>query len=341
MEYLFVHALLWRADLESGDQYNERLDHMFLEEPESEFLLILENCSGDNDATYRSLFNFSYRTDEFNALVFNQVLMERLRLIYNSKTWLKKEFKKKCQFLWESLPVHLQSNEVKEFIQNEIVLNIEDFLIEEPTPQVKFNSKTKKTERPKGNNLQAFSYFIVFLLWSFMYLIAPQYAYLVIIPGIYFAYNLADALSSIPKKDKKKKEPASQSARQDRPAIIQTYPNNLAIINQMRLDDYDDKEKVKRCNKLADQNRKIAAKIEKKHPEYKNDFAKLLSHHNPKVRLQVAHHMLEVMNYSTEINKFCLDEINQSTQINLSSENYGNKQWIKDWYDNHPDHKSL
>ncbi|MBR5290367.1 MAG: DUF2019 domain-containing protein [Erysipelotrichaceae bacterium] len=337
MEHLFVHALLWRVDLESGTQYNERLDHMFLEEPDSEFLLILENNSGDNDATYRSLFNFSYRTDEFNASTFHQTLMERLRFILDSKAISKKEFKEKCQMLWENLPEHLQSDEIRNFIENEIVLNIEDFLIEDPTPQVKFDPNPKKKKRSKDNNLQAYSIFIVFLLWSFMYLIAPQYLYLTIVPGIYFAYNVSATLSSIPKKDKKKKADVSQ----ERPEIIQTYLNNLAIINQMTLNDYDDKEKVKRCNKLAAQNRKIATDIEKKHPEYKKEFAKLLSHRNPKVRLQVAHHMLEVMTYSTEINQFCMDEINQIVLKKPATENAGNKQWIKDWYDDHPDHRSL
>ena len=59
-------------------------------------------------------------------------------------------------------------------------------------------------------------------------------------------------------------------------------------------DEVSDKEKVKRCNKLADQNRKIAAKIEKKHPEYKNDFAKLSEDVRSLYGSQAAYYLAEI-----------------------------------------------
>ena len=41
----------------------------------------------------------------------------------------------------------------------------------------------------------------------------------------------------------------------------------------------------------------------------KEKFSELLLHDNWKIRCQVAHHMLEVMNYPEEYRKMALDEI--------------------------------
>ena len=56
--------------------------------------------------------------------------------------------------------------------------------------------------------------------------------------------------------------------------LIEEYLGNLQIINSMTLDDYGDKRKVKRNNKLADRNRQIARDIENKYPEQKDNFSK-------------------------------------------------------------------
>ena len=44
--------------------------------------------------------------------------------------------------------------------------------------------------------------------------------------------------------------------------MIETYLSNLQTINNMTLDDYGDKHKVKRNNKLSSSNRQIATEIE-------------------------------------------------------------------------------
>jgi len=123
--------------------------------------------------------------------------------------------------------------------------------------------------------------------------------------------------------------------------LIETYLNNLQTINSMTLDDFGDKRKVKRNNKLADANRQIAKDIENTYPEYKEDFAKLLLHDDWKIRCQVAHHMLEVMNYPNEYRKMALDEIKDVINKNILVESLGNKMWLKQWYEQHPQDKLL
>ena len=123
--------------------------------------------------------------------------------------------------------------------------------------------------------------------------------------------------------------------------LIETYLSNLQTINSMTLDDYGDKRKVRRNNKLSDANRQIATDIENIYPEYKEKFSELLLHDNWKIRCQVAHHMLEVMNYSEECRKLALDEIKSVISKNIPVESLGNKMWLKQWYEQYPQDKLL
>lgn len=123
--------------------------------------------------------------------------------------------------------------------------------------------------------------------------------------------------------------------------LIAIYLSNLQIINEMTLADCGDKGKVRRNNRLAGKNRQIAADIENIYPEYKEEFAKLLSHENQKVRCQVAHHMLEVMNYPTEYRKMAFAEIKNVISSNIPVHSLGNKMWLQQWYELHPQDKLL
>ena len=123
--------------------------------------------------------------------------------------------------------------------------------------------------------------------------------------------------------------------------LIGVYLSNLHKINEMTLDDYANKSKVRKNNKLAKDNRQIASDIERVYPEYKEEFAKLLLDENWKIRCQVAHHMLEVMNYPKEYRKMALDEIKSVIDKNILVESLGNKMWLKEWYELHPQDELL
>lgn len=123
--------------------------------------------------------------------------------------------------------------------------------------------------------------------------------------------------------------------------LIATYLSNLEKINEMTLDDYSNKTKVRRNNKLAKNNRQIAIDIENIYPEDKEEFAKLLLDANWKIRCQVAHHMLEVMNYPDEYRRMAFGEIKDVISRNIPVESLGNKMWLQQWYELHPQDKLL
>ena len=96
------------------------------------------------------------------------------------------------------------------------------------------------------------------------------------------------------------------------------------------------KKDVKRNNHLADKLRHIAKTIESERPDKKVDFANLLLHANSNVRGWCAHHMLEVMTFQSEHKISALQEI-----AARSSADYGEKLWLNQWYNKHPNDKLL
>lgn len=119
--------------------------------------------------------------------------------------------------------------------------------------------------------------------------------------------------------------------------IIEKYLDNLRMLNAVTLDDFGDKKTVRKNNKIADENRQIAKDIENKYPELKVDFAELLNDEDWRIRSWVAHHMLEVMNYSKEYRRLALSEIKSVIERNEPVESLGNKMWLKQWYETHPE----
>ena len=80
----------------------------------------------------------------------------------------------------------------------------------------------------------------------------------------------------------------------------------------------------------------IATEIEKSFPERKNDFQQLLFHENKEIRLWVAHHILERMNYERRYRKNALKEIRCIARTDKTVYGFGEKIWLKDWYKKHP-----
>jgi len=96
------------------------------------------------------------------------------------------------------------------------------------------------------------------------------------------------------------------------------------------------KKDVKRNNHFADKLRHISKTIESQRPDLKVDFANLLLHDNPTVRVWCAHHMLEVMTFQSEQKISALQEI-----AVRSSADHGEKLWLDQWYNKHPNDKLL
>ena len=80
----------------------------------------------------------------------------------------------------------------------------------------------------------------------------------------------------------------------------------------------------------------IATEIDQKFPELKNDFYELLKNENEEIRLWVAHHILEHMNYDLSFRKNALKEIRHRARTDKTAYGFGEKVWLKAWYKAHP-----
>lgn len=120
--------------------------------------------------------------------------------------------------------------------------------------------------------------------------------------------------------------------------LIEEYLHQMEILC---VDKYSCENCVREHNKAADRCRKIATQIEQEHPELKSEFENLLQSDDRQLRLWVAHHMLEVMEYPSEARRRALKEIRREIRQDSSIQSMGNKMWLKEWYANHPKDRFL
>ena len=100
--------------------------------------------------------------------------------------------------------------------------------------------------------------------------------------------------------------------------------------------DYAEKKSVRQHNRLADRIRAIAYEIDRMDSTTKMEFYELLSHENESVRLWVAHHILEVMNYDNMCRGKALKIISCVADKNDRINSLGNKMWLEKWLQEHP-----
>ncbi len=124
-------------------------------------------------------------------------------------------------------------------------------------------------------------------------------------------------------------------------SLVLEYVATVYEIDNIQDTDFDNKKTVKTNNKLAERLRVIAFEIDSEYPELKPNFYQLLFHEKSTVRLWVAHHILEVMNYDDECRRTALKEIKYIVKHDRSIEGLGNKMWLKEWYKKHPEDKRL
>lgn len=123
----------------------------------------------------------------------------------------------------------------------------------------------------------------------------------------------------------------------------------LEIIKLLDIDPFykevEDKKALRKAvrdnNKRADRLRAIAKEIEASHPTLKPSFAHLLYHEKQSVRSWAAHHILEVMNYDAPVRADALREIERIAAEDDTVNGLGNKMWLQQWYQEHPDDRDL
>ena len=109
IEKLTALCALWVFGLGSKEDYCAVLDEMFLEDPEDDFLLELENCTGDAAASLARLSPFM--NGEFDVDAFGRELFSRLEIFCDSGAVSMKEFGRRCYELWRQLPWDLNLDE--------------------------------------------------------------------------------------------------------------------------------------------------------------------------------------------------------------------------------------
>ena len=98
--------------LNTGEDYNQTLDEMFLFNSNNDILFELECCSSDRDATLDTLQRFwIYECDTFSVKTFGTCLLEDLKTIYFSNIFPIENFAKMCYSLWHHLPSELKTIE--------------------------------------------------------------------------------------------------------------------------------------------------------------------------------------------------------------------------------------
>lgn len=108
MEELLVYALLLYEGLDLEEDYNNRLDELFLEDPNNEILIDLEFMSNNiKESVVFIRRNFCY--DDFDQETFGEILMKKLKEYY-ANTEIK-VFASKMYSLWESLPGNIQNEQ--------------------------------------------------------------------------------------------------------------------------------------------------------------------------------------------------------------------------------------
>lgn len=108
MEELLVYAILLYEELVTENEYNERLDELFLNNPENDVFLYLEWETDIKKAIDYVRTHIEYENLDFER--FGRILMSKLKMAYINCLDIKC-FARRMYNLWESLPGNIQDIE--------------------------------------------------------------------------------------------------------------------------------------------------------------------------------------------------------------------------------------
>lgn len=108
MEELLVYAILLYEELVTENEYSERLDELFINDPENDDLLYLEWETDIKKAIIYIRTHIDYNNFDFEQ--FGRILMSKLKIDY-VKCLDIKYFASRMYSLWESLPGNIQDIE--------------------------------------------------------------------------------------------------------------------------------------------------------------------------------------------------------------------------------------
>ena len=108
IEELLVYAILLYEGLVTENEYNKRLDELFLTTPENDDLLYLEWETDISKAIIYVMTHIDYKN--LNLEQFGRILMSKLKVVYKNCPDIK-YFASQMYRLWESFPGNIQNIE--------------------------------------------------------------------------------------------------------------------------------------------------------------------------------------------------------------------------------------
>lgn len=108
MEEMLVYLILLFEELVAQNDYNKRLDELFLDNPENDDLLYLEWETDIRKAVIYIKTHIDYNNLDYER--FGRALMSKLKEIYKNHSDIRK-FASRMFSLWESLPGNIQNTE--------------------------------------------------------------------------------------------------------------------------------------------------------------------------------------------------------------------------------------
>ena len=108
MEELLVYAILLYEKLVTENEYNKRLDALFLKHPDNDDLLYLEWETDLKKAIVYIRTHIDYTSLDYEQ--FGRILTGRLQAVYENCSDIK-SFAGRMYALWESLPGNIQNTE--------------------------------------------------------------------------------------------------------------------------------------------------------------------------------------------------------------------------------------
>lgn len=107
MEELFVYAVLLYNKIIPKEEYQHKLDKLFLENPFDDVLLELEYMQDIKEHILYIRTNFDY--NNFNHDIFGKILMKKLKEYYENVEI--QVFADRMWLLWKTLPDNIQEEE--------------------------------------------------------------------------------------------------------------------------------------------------------------------------------------------------------------------------------------
>lgn len=101
MEKLVALCYVWAFGLADKDDYVTELDRLFLENPEDDFLLVLEELGNDRAESWERLGRL---VDSVDIDLFGKELFAALEKVYKADVFPLAEFGRRCYKLWCALP---------------------------------------------------------------------------------------------------------------------------------------------------------------------------------------------------------------------------------------------